>query len=131
MLPIHGDAQPAHLVLDLPARLVFPFPYGFDKFFPAEIVPGNALFTQLPFHDHLGRDTGVIHAGLPQSGMAAHAVVARQDVHDRILERVAHVQAARDIGRWQHDTKRVAIGGGCERARCRPGLVPAFFYLCG
>ena len=68
---------------------------------------------ELALHHHLRRDAGVIGARLPQRVVAAHAVVAGEGVHQRVLERVAHVQRAGDVRRRDHD----AIG----RARVRAG----------
>ena len=49
---------------------------------------------------HLRGDAGVVGAGDPEGGAAAHALVA----HHRVLQRhehgVAHVQAPRHVRRW-------------------------------
>jgi hypothetical protein len=45
----------------------------------------------------------VIHAWLPQGVAPHHAMVADQDILDRAVERVAHVQAAGHVGRRHHD----------------------------
>jgi hypothetical protein len=76
-------------------------------------VAGDALGVELAFDDDLGGDAGVVGAGLPQRVVAAHAVVARERVHDRLVEAVPHVQRAGDVGRRQQD----AEGGGVRRSR--------------
>ena len=70
----------------------------------------------------------MVGAGLPEHVAAAHAVEADQRVLDRVVERVAHVQAAGDVGRRQHDAvgPRARVGDRREvaallpRRRCGP-----------
>jgi len=58
-------------------------------------------------------------------------VVADQGIHDRVLEGMAHVQAACHIGRWDHD----AVGGtfttGGKVALVFPVLIPGLLYGVG
>jgi hypothetical protein len=80
------------------------------------------------FDDDLGGDAGVVGARLPQRVVAAHAVVARQRIHDRLVEAVAHVQGAGDVRRRQQDAEIVGPGGvesGGEIAARLPDRVPA------
>ena len=65
-----------------------------------------ARVLQLPFDDDLRGDAGMVGARQPQRVEALHAVVARQRVHDRLVERMAHVQRAGDVGRRQLDAER-------------------------
>ena len=70
---------------------------------------------QLLLDDDLRRDAGVVGAELPQRVVAAHPVVADQHVHQRLLERVAHVQRAGDVRRRQLDAERRARLGRVRR----------------
>mgnify|MGYP003693838417 CR=1 FL=1 len=63
---------------------------------------------QLLLDDDLRGDARVVGADLPQRVVAAHPVVADQHVHQRLLERVAHVQRAGDVRRRQLDAERPA-----------------------
>ena len=90
--------------------------------------PDVAAARLLPLHQlaldhHLGGDAGVVGAGLPQHVLAAHALEAAQDVLQRVVERMAHVQRAGDVGRRDDDANRAA-----RRARSgRPARkAPAF-----
>jgi len=67
----------------------------------------------------------MIGARLPESAVSLHPVVADKGVHDGILEGVAHMQAASDIWRGNHDAEGVALARGLEMARFFPGFVPA------
>ena len=96
-----------------------------DEFFPAQIVTGQVLAIELPLDHHLRGDAGVVGARLPQRVVAAHAMVACQRIHQRVLECVSHVQAAGDIRRRDHDAVGRGVSGGLEIALIFPGLVPA------
>ena len=65
---------------------------------------------ELLLDDDLRRDAGVIGAHLPQRVDAAHAVIADQHIHQRLLERVPHVQRAGDVRRRQLDAERRRAG---------------------
>ena len=67
----------------------------------ADVAAVLAFRRQLALDHHLGRDAGVVGAGQPQRDKAAHAMPADDDVHLRLVEHVAHVQAAGHIGRRQ------------------------------
>jgi hypothetical protein len=75
---------------------------------------------QLALDDDLRGDAGVVGARHPQRVVAAHAVVAGQRVHDGLVERVAHVQRARHVGRRQLDG-RTRASPGPAWARTGPG----------
>src|SRR3546814_4171352 len=63
----------------------------------------DALLRQLGLDHHLSGDAGVVGARLPQHVAALHALVAAEDVLDRVVQRMAHVQAARHVGRREYD----------------------------
>src|SRR3546814_9506844 len=75
----------------------------------------------------------MIRAGDEHCVIAAHAVVADQAVHDGLVEGVAHVQGARDIGRRKLNCKGLrltALGRcgalpGCKQASALPFGAPA------
>ena len=101
-------------------------PDPFDEFFPAELVPRLALGFQLVLDDDLRRDAGVIGAYLPQRIVAAHAVIADQHIHQRLLERVSHVQRAGDVRRRKLDAERFHTGSQrrLEQAVAFPVRIP-------
>jgi hypothetical protein len=97
-------------------------------------VAGDALGVQLALDDDLGGDAGVVGAGLPEGVPAAHAVVARERVHQGLVEAVTHVQGAGDVGRRQQDAEGLigrlaAVEAGGEVAARLPVLIPAAFDL--
>ena len=108
--PVHTVAHAAHLGGDGVAAVFLPLPHLFQKRFAPEVVSADLLFLQLAFHHDLGGNTGVVGTGNPGGIEAAHAVVARQAVHDGLVERMPHVQRAGDIWRRQLNTEGWCIG---------------------
>ncbi len=86
-----------------------------------------AFRAELALDHHLRGDAGVIRARLPQRGVAAHAVPAREGVHERVLECMAHVQRAGDVRRRQHDAVGRSIALRSECTRGFPTFVDAGF----
>ena len=73
---------------------------------------------------HLRGDTGMVRAGLPQGRIALHAVITNERIHDRVLERVPHVQAAGDIGWRNNNAVGVTVATGGEVSFLFPVFVP-------
>ena len=119
------------MLRNLAAGLFLPLPDTLDKFLAAEVVLGFAFRVEQAFDHHLRRNAGMIHAGLPQRAVSFHAVIACQRIHDRVLERVPHVQGAGHVWRWDHDAIGFAIAGRGEIALRFPALVEALFDVPG
>ena len=130
--PVDAAPHTAQLTGDMTARLVLPLPHLVDKGITAQVVATLALFDgKLALHQHLGGDTGVVGTYLPQGVVALHTPPADQRIHDGVLERVAHVQAAGDVGRRNHDRVGLALARRGEVAFSLPAFVPAGFDLLG
>ena len=125
--PVRRGAEAAELIGDGAAGFLFPGPDSLDKAFAAEVVAGLAFFGKLAFDHHLGGDTGMIGTRLPQGIAAAHALPADQDVLQSVVEGVAHVQAAGNVGRRNHDGVRVGVAAPAagEGASLLPGVIVA------
>ena len=63
----------------------------------------------------LGGDAGVVGSGDPEGGFAGHAMPTGEDVHLGLVEHVAHVEAAGDVGGREEHGEGGALGGcvGC------------------
>ena len=66
---------------------------------PSSRRPRLLLLHELALDNDLRRDAGVIGARLPEHVPPAHALEARQDILQRVVERMAHMQRAGDVGR--------------------------------
>ena len=92
---------------------------------------GAVLLLQQALHHHLRGDARMVGARLPQHVLAAHPLEADQDVLDGIVERVPHVQRARDIGRRDHDGEGIGLGAAArleETAGFPFGIKPGFHF---
>ena len=97
--PVNRAAQAANLASNVATGLFLPLPDLFQKLVAAQIVAVDALSGQLALDYHLGGDTGVVGARLPQGVAALHAAEANQRIHDGVVEAMTHVQAAGDVRR--------------------------------
>ncbi len=121
--PVDGVSEAAHLRVDGAARLLLPLPHPCDKFFAGQVGAFESLGVELAFDDHLGRNTGVVRSGLPERVVAAHAVIAGEGIHERVLEGMAHVQSPRNVGGRDHDAVGRTVAGRCKPAVRLPALV--------
>ncbi len=125
VLPVQGGAHAPQLAGDGSAGFLLPGPDALDEGVASQVVASLVFLFQETLDDHLGGDAGMIRACLPEGRFAAHAVIADQGIHDGVLKGVAHVQAAGDVRRGDHDAVGVfARGGGGEVASFLPDLIP-------
>ena len=108
------------LLRDAAAGALLPLPHAVDELLAAEVLQGDALRQQLSLHHHLRGDLGVVRAGLPQRAPAAHALVADQRIHQRVLKGVADVQPVGDVGRRDGDAVGRAVAARRKRAATLP-----------
>jgi hypothetical protein len=125
--PVAGGAHLAHLGGDLAARGLLPAPHPLHEGLPADLVAVEALLGQLPLDHVLGGDPGVVGTGQPQGGAPPHPLAPDGGVDERVLEGVAHVERAGDVGRRYDDAERLAVRVdlGAEGARLLPRRIPA------
>ena len=134
--PVAGRAEPLQLVDDGAAALRLPLPDALEEVLAAHLAAARLLaLHQLPLDHHLRGDAGVVGARLPQHVLAAHALEPAQDVLQRVVERMAHMQRAGDVRRRDDDRVRLRRGAlgpaGAEGARLLPRPVDAAFDFGG
>jgi hypothetical protein len=66
--------------------LALHLPGALDKGVAPEVVPRLPLFLKPLLDDVLRRDAGVVGAGYPQRRLAAHAVIADDDILEGVIE---------------------------------------------
>ena len=133
-VPVAGDAQLLLLLHDAAAVLLLPLPHPLQELLPAQVIAGLALVDpQVLFHLDLGGDAGVVGAGQPQGGIALHPLEPSEDVLQRGVQGVAHVELARHVGGRHHDGKRLLLGIriAVEAVVVLPHLVDAGLHLLG
>ena len=139
--PVAGGAEPLELADDGAAGFRLPFPHPLDEGLAAHVAAAGLLaLHQLALDHGLGGDAGMIGARLPQHVLAAHALEAAQNVLQRIVERVAHVQRAGHVRRRNDDAIGLGLGAlrpagaegagllpcGVDAALDRAGLIAVF-----
>ena len=121
--PVAGATDRVELLHDARAVLGLPFPDLIDEEIAAEVVARLAALGEVLFDHHLGRDAGVIRARHPQHVEALQALVAGQQVLERVVEGVAEVQGSRHVGRRDHhrEARPVVVGARVVEAAVEPG----------
>ena len=113
-VPVAGRAEALLLLDDTVAVLMLPGPDALEELLAAEVITGLALLAQLLLHADLRGNTGMVHAGDPEGGIALHALEADEHVLHGGVHGMAHVELACDIGGRHDDGKgllvRVALG---------------------
>ncbi len=134
--PVTAGTKAFQLVDDGAAGLFFPFPDFFQKRLAAHFSAAGLLGAgKLALDHHLRGNPRMVLPGLPQRVMAAHPMPADQDILQRVVERVAHMQGTGDVRRRDHDAEgfspRAGIRAGFERPGCLPFLRKRGFCRCG
>lgn len=126
-VPIAGRAELFKLRHDAAAVLLLPLPGAHKKLIAAERLLRGALLTQL-FNDlGLGGDRRMVGAGQPERRIALHPPGANDDILQRFVERMPHVELTRDVGRRDND----GIGplGRIDNGVKIMAVFPLFVYL--
>ena len=131
--PVAGRAEPLELADDGAAGFRLPVPHPLDEGLAAHRPARRLLMLhQLALDHRLGGDAGVIGARLPQHVTPSHALEPAQDVLQRVVQRVAHVQRAGHVGRRDDDAEGRRAGplraAGTECAGGFPRGVNAAFH---
>ena len=134
--PVAGGAEAFQLPDDRPARGDLLLPDAGGEGVAAHLGARRlALGRHVTFGHHLGGDAGMVGAGLPQRVEAAHPVPADQDVLQRVVEGMPHVERPRDVRRRDHDAiavgPRLRVGARPEASCLFPGAGDAGLGLGG
>ena len=129
-LPVARSAQRLELPDDGPARLALPLPDSLDEGLASHILPRETLLPELSLHHVLRRDPGVIRAGHPERAIPPHPMPADEDVLQRAVEGMPHMQRAGHVGGRDDN----AVGGAgrglvrVEQPLLFPESVPALLH---
>ena len=105
---IEGAPEPLELAGDHRAGLATPLPHPLHEGLTAEVVAGHPLVAQQPLDHVLHPDARVIGAVDPERVAPLHAAKSDERVLDRAVQRMAHVQRARDVRGRHRDRVRLA-----------------------
>ena len=102
----------------------------FEELLACKVGLPDAFCGKLANHLSLGRDSGVVGAGHPQSILALHARTAHENILNGIVEHVAHVQHAGHVWRRYYNSIGLAcIGFAVEKLVLKPISIPPVFYF--
>src|SRR5690606_684636 len=110
--------------------LFFPGPCAPQKLLAPNFLPARSLISQHLFDLKLGSNTSMIAAGNPEGGLATHSLVPDHQILEAGKERVAGVQCAGHIGRWNADDEGFSFRASdfwLEPAICFPPPVKLRF----
>ena len=107
VIVIAAAAHALDLADDGVSILLAPLPAFVDERLTANLQAGDALVGKLLVNLGLGGDAGMVGAEHPARGTALHARMTRARILNRLVERMAHVQHARDVGRRDDDGEGV------------------------
>ena len=106
-LPVAGAAQLSHLLLDRAAVFFLPGPGSLQELFSAQIFFFFAFFFPDLFHYfYFCGDAGVVGARNPECVIPLHPAETDQQILQRLIQRMTHMEFSCDIRRRHHDGKR-------------------------
>ena len=129
-IPVATGTQTAELFQDDAPMLMGPVPGMLKELLTGEIVLLDTLFCKFLHHLGLCGDRGVVSARYPKGVLTLHTGTAHQDVLNRIVEHMAHMEHTGHIGRW--DDYRIgftSVGFAGEEFVVEPVLIPFRFDL--
>src|SRR5210317_335756 len=101
--PITGSSQTFQLLNDLASGLFTPLPDPVDELFSTDRMTIKAFGRELSLNHILGCDTGVISARHPEDLAATHSLPASQNILQRIVKSVPHMQHTGHVRRRNYD----------------------------
>ena len=112
-LPIAGKSHSFQLFYNAAAAVFFPLPNQLDKFFPAQVVTAFILLlSQHSFNHVLGGNAGVVGSRQPQRFFIPHPLKPDNNILNRIVKSMSHMQYISHVRRRDHNRVRLAVGIG-------------------
>ena len=93
--------------------VVFDRPCPLKEFFTSQVIPALAFFFERALDDVLRRNARVVGSRYPQRVVAFHAVIAHDNVLQRVVQSVSDVENTRNVRRRDNDgiQRFFAVGG--------------------
>ena len=126
--PITGCAELLELVDDARAVLIFPVPNSLKELLSSEIVAREIFVNaQVFLHLDLRCDTCVVRSGHPEGGKALHSLITAENVLERFVQSVSHMELTGYVGRGDNDGegRLLLIRVGLEIALVAPIFIDA------
>src|SRR3989344_8070117 len=127
--PIGRGAYFFQLAQDNVSVFFPPLPDAFQKFLAPQIMPSFSFFLYLLLDNILRGDSGMVSPGDPKRFISLHSFFAYQNILDRCVERVAHMQRPRHVRRGDGNSEGfLAFAWKFIRIK-KPGIFPFFINL--
>ena len=107
--PVARRTDFTQLAGDAVAVGFFPRPSAFQEFFTADPLFSQALFCHCFDDLGFGRDGSMVSTRHPQRLVSLHTAPTNENILQRIIECVTHMQLSRNIGRRHHDGIRLFV----------------------
>ena len=101
--PITGSSQTFQLLNDLASGLFTPLPDPVDELFATDCMTIKTFGSELSLNHILGCDAGVIGARHPEDLAATHSFPASQDILQRIVKSMPHMQHTGHVRRRNYN----------------------------
>ncbi len=130
-VPVAGATKFAELFEDDASVLVRPVPRMFEELLAGQVRFVDALLLEAFDNLCLGRNRRMVGTGYPAGVLALQPCTADENILNRLVEHMTHVQHARYIGRRNNDGIRIAVVRlAVKEFVVQPVLVPAGFNVC-
>ena len=103
--PVCRVSEHTLLMNDRSAILLLPLPDAIQESLAAKILATLAFFLKSLFYDILRGNAGVVCAREPEGVLSLHSAPPYENILNRLVERVAHVENARHV--WRRDYNRI------------------------
>ena len=105
--PVTTGSDALELAEDSLFVSVLPLPDSLNERIATDVIASQAFFFLHPLFDHgLRRNTGMICSGHPESFVALHAAPASQQILQRPVQGVPHMERAGHVWQRDHDHMR-------------------------
>ena len=127
--PVAGNTQFFQLFANTAAIFFRPCPRLVQKFFPSNLLFGFSFRFKLLYHFAFGGNGSMIRSRYPQGFIAGHAFPANENILQRIVHRMTHVQLTGNVWRRHDDGIRrlLAFRVGNKIAIGDPGGIDTLF----
>ena len=110
-VPIARCTQTAQLLQDDASVLVRPVPCMLQELFTSQVALLDALLSQFVHHLSLSSDTCVVGTWYPTSVFSVNTSLTNQDILNRVVEHVSHMEHTRHIWWRNHNRIRFSVVG--------------------
>ena len=129
-VPITRCTQPAQLLQNDATVLIRPSPRMLQKLLTGEVTLLDALFRQTVHHLRLRRNRRMVRSRHPTCVLAVNARLPNQDVLNRVVQHVPHVENTRHVRWWNHNCVWFTpIRFACKQFVVHPVLIPLALHL--